>query len=235
MKSGLIVLVVMLSLFSCRRIETTSGPVVTELRTQPYFNEIVVLGNINVFYVNDNSFQIKVEAGERIIQYVQTVVSNNQLIIKELNNSVANHRPINVYVRADSLNSVSLEGSGNFTSNSVQLSVQHLELKLKGSGNISIPTTTYLLKSSIEGSGNISINGSTNKNLVSIKGSGDFKSRYLTSSISSVAIEGSGKAVVTVMDTLNAVILGSGCVEYYGMPTVVNSQITGSGTVVPKN
>jgi hypothetical protein len=236
MKSILITFSALFILSSCiRRIETTSGPITTEFRTQSHFNEVIVLGNINVFYVSDTSFQIKVEAGERLLPYIQTVVANNELIIKELNNPIANHRPVNVYISTDSLNAITVEGSGNFSSNLIQINVTLLALKLKGSGNISIPCSVNLLNSSIEGSGDITLTGTSQINNASIIGSGDFKSRYLSSNNSSIVIEGSGSAEITVYDTLNAVILGSGSIDYYGNPSIVNTQITGSGTVIPRN
>ena len=235
MKTLLFSLSLLIGLTSCfKRIDSTSGPVTTETRNISSFNSIAVYGSINVFIVSDTNFQIKVEAGERLMEYVQTAVINNQLEIKVLNNPIANYRPVNVFVNADSLQSIQLEGSGNITSNMAMVLGQQISIYLKGSGNISLPISSNSLLSSLIGSGTITVSGNTYVNQIAVEGSGKFKAKNLISHTSNVLIEGSGEAIVNVTDSLTATVIGSGRIEYYGSPNYVNPSVTGSGSIVPR-
>src|SRR5690606_18597342 len=63
-------------------------------------------------------------------------------------------------------------------------------------------------------------------------GSGSFDSFGFSSQIADVAISGSGEAKITVSQTLNVTINGSGSVYYKGDPGSVHNDISGSGKVI---
>lgn len=236
MKSTLLILASLITLASCtKRIETTAGLMSSVTRNVSNFDKIAVYGNINLFLVTDTTYQVKVEAGERLLDYVQTVVVNNKLELKILDNPIVNTRPVNIYVSNTSIKDIRLEGSGTITSNSSTIVVPIFSIALIGSGTISLPIATTFVATAIEGNGTISLTGNSVKSVCALKGSGKFNSKNLITQNSNITIEGSGRASVYVTDSLTATIIGSGIVTYSGNPTSLEPVVTGSGAVISQN
>jgi hypothetical protein len=215
---------------SCRKmIEGTSGQMTTEYRQAPAFNKIHLQGNIDVFLSQDTSFSIRVEAGENLIDYIETNVVDGEMIIHEANNNLANTKPIKVYINTDSIENIVLEGSGNFDGDNIL--ADNLNVLLSGSGHININTFATEVNFNVTGSGDAYILGTSNILNLLIQGSGDVNSKFLQTQNANVTINGSGDAIVNVSDTLSAVVNGSGDIDYYGNPTTVSTAVNGSGNI----
>lgn len=215
---------------SCRKmIEGTSGSMTTEYRQAPDFNKVYLKGNIDVFLSQDTTFSVRVEAGENLIDYIETNVVNGEMIIHEANNNLANTKPIKVYINADSLDNIVLEGSGNFDGNNILSN--NLSVLLTGSGNMNINTTAPTVNFNLKGSGDAYILGNTNNLNLLLQGSGEVNAKFLQAHVATVTINGSGDAIVTVLDTLSAVVNGSGDIDYYGSPSSVSASENGSGNI----
>jgi hypothetical protein len=170
-----------------------------------------------------------VEAGENLIDYIETNVVDGEMIIHEANNNLANTKPIKVYINADSIENIVLEGSGNFDGNNILANT--LNILLSGSGNMNINTMATNVNFNLTGSGDAYLLGNTNNSNILLQGSGDVNAKFLQAQDVSVTVNGSGDATVTVTDTLNAVINGSGDINYYGNPSSVITSVNGSGNI----
>ena len=70
---------------------------------------------------------------------------------------------------------------------------------------------------------------------MTISGSGNILALELESETCNVSIPGSGNCDVFVTEELDVFIGGVGSVRYRGDPPIVNTSISGSGTVTPIN
>jgi hypothetical protein len=67
-----------------------------------------------------------------------------------------------------------------------------------------------------------------------VNGSGDIHAAQITAVNADVDVNGSGKVDVFCTHKLKATIHGSGDINYWGNPTVVETDISGSGRVRKK-
>ena len=217
---------------SCRKmIEGTSGSMTTEYRQAPSFNKIHIQGNIDVFLSQDTSFSIRVEAGEHLVNFIETNVVNGEMIIHESNNNLANTKPIKVYVYGDSLENIEIEGSGNFDGDNIKANT--LNILVTGSGNLNIDVEANTVNYNVKGSGNAYLLGVVNNFNALIQGSGDINAKFLQAQDVNAKITGSGNAIVTAFNSLIAEVSGSGDIDYYGNPGSLSTIVTGSGSINP--
>lgn len=210
-------------------VDGTSGAVVSEYRQEPDFNSINMEGNIDVFVSYDTISTIRVEAGENLIDYIETSVLGNELLVYEAPNNIVNTKPIRVYITVDSLNDVTIEGSGDLDVN--DMVSNHLNVLVTGSGDANFEIDAISINYNNKGSGDAMLVGTVNTLNVLLEGSGDFKGRHLYAQDANVEVEGSGDAYVYVINDLIAEISGSGDIIYYGNPNSVTANVTGSGHV----
>ncbi|CAG5076887.1 head GIN domain-containing protein [Parvicella tangerina] len=230
MKKIALVALVGMTLTSCHDlIDGTAGAVTTEMRTEPAFHSINMEGNVDVFVSYDTINSIKIEAGENLIDYIETSVIGDELFVYEAPNNIVNTKPIRVYVTMDSLESVHMEGSGDLDVN--DMSSDHLNVLSIGSGDANFEIDANNINYENTGSGDARFTGTVNSLNVFLEGSGDFKGKYMYAFDANVEIEGSGDALVRASNSLVATISGSGDITYYGNPTTVTTSVTGSGDV----
>ncbi|WP_300603305.1 head GIN domain-containing protein [Niabella sp.] len=214
---------------SCKKVYP-DGPAVKETRNVGAFGKVETTFSAHVEYRTGAS-KVEVLAADNIQHYVITEVVDDKLVIRTPNNVSIKRGSVTVYVTAPALTAVTLTGSGNFTAFDV-LETGALELKLTGSGNITIDRLKAVsLKSQISGDGDLYINnGETSSQDVTITGSGNYNAHPMQSKEANVRITGSGNAKVWAKDQLNVTITGSGNLRYVGTPVIATS-ITGSGNV----
>ena len=214
---------------------TGKGNIVTESRTATNFQSIELITSAKVDIVKGDTFIVEVSDYENIIQNLSVKVVSNNLIISTdpISKILINSKAHVTITMPDSLKSVALSGSGdlNLTSPFKDLNT----MIVTGSGNISAIQNLNVdkLNASILGSGNITAYGNVKTLTALISGSGNIKFADLTADGATCTITGSGNIYVKANNTLKAVISGSGNIEYSGSP-IVDSSITGSGTVIHK-
>ena len=219
-------------LSSCGKRHWSAGPMQTEDRTlTDSISGIEVYGPFDVFITQSSAYEIRIEAGEKLLPYIDTRVSDNTLIIDERFNQYFKGDGMRVYVSAAYLDNIKLKGSGNVECTS--LSAGNAFIELDGSGDVSIDYNSINnLVVDLEGSGDINLTGTVSNANMELQGSGDINCRNLTTSDCYVNLEGSGNAKVTVLSNLTVNLEGSGNVYYWGNPTNVSTNQTGSGNIV---
>lgn len=230
MKKLIVLALTGIALSSCHElIDGTAGAVVSETRQEPAFRSINMEGNIDVFVSHDTVNSIRVEAGEHLIDYIETTVQGGELLVYEAPNNVVNAKPIRVYVTMDSIENVNMEGSGDLDVN--DMLSNHLNVVSIGSGDVNFEIDAMSINYESRGSGDARFVGNVIALNVEIEGSGDFSAKHLYAYDVNVEIEGSGDAIVNATNQLIATISGSGDVTYYGSPANISTNITGSGNV----
>lgn len=221
-------------LHSCRKV-VVGGPVVTNDRTLPDFEEIEssIPGNV---YLREGSEQsVTIEGPREYVEAVETEVQRGVLKMKIRNNTSFLHSGrLRVHITIPEYRSVVSMGSGNIYGEHT-FNSPRLELRLTGSGNMEMEKLKAdNVRCELTGSGNLKVEDGTTDNLdVRVTGSGNFNARDFHSKTVNVKSSGSGNTTVKVKDQLTADLTGSGDVFYYGNP-VVNSYVSGSGKVKKK-
>jgi Putative auto-transporter adhesin, head GIN domain len=209
-----------------------SGTLKSERRPVSGFTEVVLstVGTLTIEQTGTESLTI--EGDDNIVPLITTVVQNSRLEIRHDpgTQSFTTNKPLAYRLTVQTLNALTVSGSGSATSPALHSS--RLTLNDTGSGNIRLDgLQADVLMVTVSGSGTTTVSGETPTQAVRVSGSGSYAAADLDSTNANVIISGSGNATVRVSKVLMAVVSGSGSVTYLGNPTVTQ-QVSGSGRVV---
>jgi hypothetical protein len=179
----------------------------------------------------DGAESLHIEADDNVLPHVLTEVRDGRLVIRSEARRLDSQTPIRVTLSADRLESIENAASGRIEATALQ--ANSLSLTVAGSGRTYVEHLEVdLLRARVAGSGHLRVSGEARRQEVTLAGSGDLDGRELQSAEARVNIAGSGSATLTVHDELEANLLGSGSLRYFGSPRI-NSRTVGSGRIVP--
>ncbi len=223
-----------ISLISCaymgQRIRG-NGQITTEERQLSDFKGVSVAGSYNVHVTTGENYQVKIEADENLLPYIETRIEGGVLKVETADNyNLKSKKGITVFVTAPVYNKFSIAGSGNINGENEIIADDKMNISVAGSGNINLLLKAPVVNTSISGSGDISLEGDADEITGSISGSGNLRAIKLKARDVRVKIAGSGNAEVSAEEKLEANIAGSGDVLYAGNPQT-DSKIAGSGSI----
>lgn len=204
-----------------------------ENRSVSNFKGIQVNGSFHVFVQMGNSESLRLEGNTETLKNVETFVENGTLKIRMKKNVKwfnINTDRVSVYINAKTIQELSQSGSGKIEVANL-INSATLTTNVSGSGSITCQVKTTDYSASISGSGKVNISGEANNNDIRISGSGKLEGTKLATNNARIKISGSGGANLTVNESLDANISGSGSVHYAGKVTNVNARTSGSGKV----
>jgi hypothetical protein len=222
-----------------------SGNVVQEMRDVSGFNSVPIvavhmatMGNLNIWEGDEERLLITAE--DNLIPYFVTEMVGEELVIRITNNvDLQPTQPVifDLWVK-DLMNLREVEVFGSGDIHAPNLSAEQFALVLAGSGTVemlNLQPTVKVLTVLLAGSGNVVCSGEVDRQVINIAGSGYYEAAGLASGGNEIVINGSGNAVIHVVDggELDAQIKGSGTLYYYGNPTQVRKSVSGSGTITP--
>lgn len=193
-----------------------SGNIVKETRSVAYFENVHLNGSGTVTVNYAPNQKVEVEGYQNLVPAFDTYVSNGTLIL-EYKHQYTNIKNNNIHITIETplIKGLTINGSGNGSIN----------------GNFPAQTTLSLF---INGSGNLTTSAFPLDDLnVRINGSGDIRTNALAKT-ADAKITGSGYISLIALNSLKAVIDGSGTIDYAGNPTNVQTQISGSGKINKK-
>lgn len=205
------------------------GSIVSEDRNVKDFDGIELDISANVYLEKSNTFKLRIEAQENILDEIETYVSAGMLHIDYDDLCVISRRSVKIYISMPELTEIEVGGSGSVISSDT-FDCKNLKLRISGSGDIEIGAIAQTIKCSINGSGDIELTGSADELEVSIRGSGDVEAIHTEAENVYVSVRGSGRSRVHATDYLEVDISGSGDVYYKGRPDI-DSDINGSGNL----
>lgn len=218
---------------SCRKEVIGEGPISTEARSITNFSSIDLRMNGNVYFSQENNWKVEVTAKESIHSILETIVVNNNLVIKYRNGRTYDEdASIRINVSGPAVNSFMLNTSGNIICTN-DIMANNLFLRTSGSGDIVLQK---VIAGNIDAestvSGRITSTGGvvTNEKLKT-NGSGKIDLSAMAANNVWARTIGSGDIKVRVSDHLDATIDGSGSVYFRGHPQV-STHIHGSGDVI---
>ncbi len=211
-----------------------NGEIVTNTRSEGDFNAVKASGSFDVFFSQAETNEIRIEADENLMRYIETRVEDGILRIRT--KSGVNIRPsqdIKVYVKSPKYRSVSLAGSGNMIAETKISSTEKVKLSIAGSGDIKLQEIDApQVDVNISGSGKAEGFGNTRDLDIDVAGSGDVMMKDLKAENAKISIAGSGNVWVFSSMKLDVRVAGGGDIHYYGNPPTINSKLAGSGNLI---
>lgn len=209
-----------------------SGKVIDDERSVGAFRKVIVNGPLDVRIGAGEVDRVIVRADDNIAPLVEASVLGETLVIGLKSGAFYRTRsPVQVQVRARTLQGVTLRGSGDIRVERAHAEV--FEATVQGSGDVAIDALqANTVAVSIAGNGDVRLKGTAGTLGVVIDGSGDAHCADLVATRVAVSVRGSGDARVHATEELQVSISGSGEVRYRGTPRVTKS-ISGSGSVAP--
>ncbi len=210
-----------------------NGNMVTDTRSTSSYDEIALVGSIDVRIVSGKEGELKVEAESNLQEYILTEVKDGKLKIsveKDVSLNPSRNMSILVTVPVETISSLSVTGSGD-VSNSGVLKANEFKVGVTGSGDINLTIEAKELWGSITGSGDIKLNGKAEDFSCKVTGSGDFMAYNLNAKNVEAAVSGSGDIQVSASQSLKARVSGSGDISYKGNPEKQDFKTSGSGDI----
>ncbi|MBT8308121.1 MAG: DUF2807 domain-containing protein [Maribacter sp.] len=211
-----------------------NGKMVTIERSTGDYDAVAVSGWFDVDLVDGNEGDITLKGEENLLEYIITEVKDGKLVIKV--EKGMNLKPsswkegIHVTVPIESINAVSLSGSGDIVGKKT-IKTGSFKTSMSGSGDITLDVDASSIDASMSGSGDINLSGSTTDFDVTISGSGDIKAYELVADNVDATVSGSADIKVTAKESLKARVSGSGDIHYKGNPGKVDTKTSGSGDI----
>lgn len=198
-------------LIGCRAFHVIKGNgiIKNESRVLADFKKLQIDGSYTVNLVCQEKPGIEIESDENIIKALETTVIDGVLNITT-NQNISIRNPIKLKITTNDISKIKINGSADLQANGISASKIELE---------------------VNGSGSVIANGVVKDLLVSVSGSANISTTELVSENAVINISGSAYAKINVVKSLNINISGSGTVEYFGNPEVVNQNISGSGSI----
>jgi hypothetical protein len=208
-----------------------NGHVITENKQFGDITGVDLGSDFNVYLTEGSPSNVRIEAEENIMTYIDMHVENGVLNIDTRNDVwLNNHKDVNIYITTPHYNKIAVSGSGNITGQTKITNDSKLDLGCSGSGNMKLEVDAPEITTGVSGSGEMELTGETKKFSADVSGSGDIKAFDLKAEEASLQVSGSGSVNVFSSVKLSANISGSGDVRYKGNAQV-NSNTSGSGEV----
>lgn len=198
----------------------------------------VTLAYPGTLYLKQGSgFSVELSGDQELLKKIETEVEGSRLIIKRKEflkgwNNWENLGSLTVYVTLPKLTGISVLGSGKVIGQS-EFKSASIDLKVSGSGSISLEANAEDVEMDVSGSGNITFKGKSGNIESEISGSGRIEYHGAIAGTITSSISGSGRLTSTgTAKTLKSTISGSGRVSGFNL-IVENciARISGSGTV----
>ena len=108
------------------------------------FSRIKIRGRGDLFLTQGDSYSVKIEAEEDIIDSIGILVEEDVLVIEE-EKILFNTSPIEIYVTMPDVNSITMEGSGDIKGEN-KINTEKLDVIIMGSSDILLDVKTEELK-----------------------------------------------------------------------------------------
>ena len=197
------------------------------------YDQVALLGNMDVELVAGTEGKLIVEAESNLQQYIVTEVDNGKLKIsveEGVNLDPSRDYEIKITVPFKELGGVSLTGSGDIYS-SDRIKSENFSARITGSGDIQLQLEADTVEGKLVGSGDLNLQGSASEFECLVTGSGDLDDSGLKAKRVSATVSGSGDIQVYASESLKSRVSGSGDIRYTGNAQKQDFKTSGSGSI----
>ena len=244
--SGLL-LMVAVGMTSC--VMTCNRPIagdeIVEWRKHRGFESIEISGSPNVVYTQADTFGVRLEGPEKMVENMMTEVKDRTLFVYNkgrvnlkvgfVNLNWGDKDDVTVYVSSPDLIGVRVSGSGDFVSNN-QLDTDVMNIVLRGSGDVSFKDIICdVCTTELVGSGDIRIDYLNAKTSTAVLvGSGDIRITEANVQETDLSLKGSGDISIDFEEGCRSAqchLAGSGDITLSGTLTHYDCKKSGSGDI----
>jgi hypothetical protein len=243
--------------YSMLRAHGTNGPstpgsrlVATESRPfDKAVAKVELTGPLNLTLRQGATPALEVRGEQRLLANIDTSIDGDVLRIGPRGILLRHRTPIEVTVTLPTLESLSVNGSGEHTVSG--FAGDHLDVALDGSGNMRFNGRYREIMAALRGSGDLELTGGTSDTVdaavigtgrltlvgssrelhAESRGSGDLDARHLRADEVDLLQQGSGDSAVYARKRLHVELSGSGEARVYGNPDERSVSRKGSGSV----
>ena len=209
--------------------ERGNGNIVTEDREVSDYSTLVLRGNYEVIITEGNAPSLDIETDENLMEYIVTKMDGDRLVI-ENKERIFSDDGIRINITYTELDQIEASGAISLE-NYGTLSGDELELSLSGAGEIDLKVDVDRLDVHSSGAGSVDLAGEADIAGLHVSGAGGVDAYNLTTSVCDVSVSGVGGAEVFVTEELKARVSGVGGISYKGDPAVVDTNVSGIGTI----
>ncbi|MFL5743682.1 MAG: head GIN domain-containing protein [Niastella sp.] len=229
----------------------------TETRKVPDFIKLDIGGSFDAVLRHGNETSVKIITENIDPKKILTETSGNRLKVS-LEKGFYHDIKIKLEITYKDLDVLNKSGSGNLACESDLGGAGDIDLSLSGSGNMTINgtvkgTNISILRSGsgnmklarlqsdrsnmvFSGSGNFEVaDGAAKTQTIHLSGSGNVSAYGLKTETCAAVVSGSGEIKVSVSNSIEATITGSGNIEYRGNAQVTKLAVHGSGRISKKS
>lgn len=209
----------------------------------PEFKSVFVNSGYTVYLKQTNKQEVTVEALTEIYELTTISVENGILMINvdrkpdNANKSVwakiddiKLNPTMKIYISMKNLSELQVNGNGKIISEN-SLATSSLSLLVSGSGSMDLDIKGDVVKTEVSGSGKISLRGYATAMDVLVSGSGAVAAFNCPIDTAKAKVSGSGTCELTVANTMDAFISGSGSIKHKGNTKNTTKRVYGQGTV----
>lgn len=210
-----------------------NGQMTSEKRNVSQYDQVSLTGAMDVELIAGKEGNIEIAAEENLLEYIETEVKDSRLRIsvrEGYNLDPSRNHPIVITVPVETLEEVSLTGSGDIYA-SETIRAEDFEIKITGSGDVTLPLEATNVRARITGSGDITLRGKARDFNCAVTGSGDISAFDLQCETVDATVTGSGDLEVYASRELRAKTPGSGDIKYKGNPEKEFFKSMGSGDI----
>jgi len=175
---------------------------------------------------------LTIEASKFMLTKIKTEVHNKTLYVSVSGiQTGTNIRNMKFYLTLRDVDEITTHSSGKVITG--PLKTERIELTSESSGRITVESLKAgRLRVTIESSGDITIEGgSVGMQSVAVLSSGKYEAGNLKSGAAEVKLTSSGDALMWVTGSVDAVLLSSGDLSYYGEPELIRGAAESSGDI----
>ena len=196
------------------------------------FDKLAIYGVAEVQITKSSTQSVRVEGQQNILNDLNVSVNSSQLSVGE-NNCFENLNTLKIFISVPSLMGIKTSGvctvisPDSFTEN-------EFAVNISGISNMSLNLNVQDFSLNNSGDGNVSISGNAANQMYTTEGEFNASCFGLVSEHADIDASGITNMEVNVSNTLKVKMSGSGTIYYKGTPSI-NSNISGSGTIVDAN
>lgn len=200
------------------------GNVQAESRATPKtFTEIKAANGLDVFITQDDSYSVRVEADENLLELIRTEVEGSTLhIYTEKNIRVSTSKK--VYVSLPVIEKIMASSGADIVTENGSLSVKDIGVKASSGSSIKLDVDANEIHSDCSSGADILLRG-TAKTLYAEASSGsDIEAKELETESCEVRVSSGADVAVNTKKSLTAKASSGGSVKYKGNPEVVSQE-----------
>jgi hypothetical protein len=135
-----------------------------------------------------------------------------------------------LYVSMKNINELQVNGTGKIISEN-SIASDNILLAVNGNGSIDVDLKGNIIKAEVAGSGDLKIKGYATSVDALLSGTGSLHAFECPLETAKVKVTGSALCELTVSNTIEATVLGSGMVKHKGNTKNTQKKVYGSGSV----